>query len=136
MRKLLLLGALAALGTMLIATPASASFDTHFTVRGHDFTPRDVGHHRLKFRVKLRKHGARVGTAKGRCHEVSRRQAKCHIDYMLNGKVGGRGHVHAVGQFGRGQERFNVTGGTRQFDGVAGKVLLSNTNKSSFHLVD
>ncbi len=39
MLKLLLLAALAALGTMLIATPASASFDPHFTVRRHAFKP-------------------------------------------------------------------------------------------------
>lgn len=135
MRKLLLLGALAALGTMLIATPASASFDTHFTVRGHDFKLRQVSKHRIEFRVKLRKHGSRVGTGKGRCHDLNRHQSKCHIDYMLNGKVGGRGHIHAVGMFGRGSERFNVVGGTRDFDGVAGKVLLSSNNKSSFHLV-
>ena len=34
--------------TMLIATPASASFDSHFTVRGHAFKLTKVGHHRLK----------------------------------------------------------------------------------------
>jgi hypothetical protein len=136
MRKLLLLGALAALGTMLISTPASASFDPHFTVRGHDFKLHRINHHHLGFRVKLRKHGARVGTAKGRCHEVNGRVAKCHINYRLNGKVGGHGHIHAVGRFGKGRERFDVTGGTGDFDGVAGKIILSHDNKSRFHLVD
>ena len=119
MRKLLLLGALAVLGTMLIATPASASFDSHFTVRGHDFQLHRVSKHRLKFTVKLRKHGARVGTAHGQCRELNRREAKCHIHYHLNGKVGGRGAIRAVGRFGKGRERFNVTGGSGDFDGVA-----------------
>lgn len=50
--------------TMLIATPASASLDSHFTVRGHAFKLTKVGHHRLKFHVKLRKYGARVGTGR------------------------------------------------------------------------
>jgi hypothetical protein len=135
MRKLLLLAALAALGTMLIATPASASFDPHFTVRGHGFKLTKVGHHRLKFHVKLRKHGTRVGTGHGRCHELNRSAARCHIHYHLNGKVGGRGVVKAVGRFGKGRERFNVTGGTGDFDGVAGKIILSHNNKSRFHLV-
>jgi hypothetical protein len=135
MRKLLLLGALAVLGTMLIAVPASASFDSHFTVRGHDFQLKRVGNHRLKFRVKLRKHGARVGTGHGRCHELNKSQARCHIHYHLNGKVGGDGTIKAVGRFGKGRERFNVTGGSGDFDGVAGKVILSHDNKSRFHLV-
>jgi hypothetical protein len=135
MRKLLLLAAIAALGTMLFATSASASFDPHFTVRGHGFKLRHVGNNRLEFKVKLRKHGSRVGTGHGRCHSVNRRQAKCHIHYHLNGKVGGRGVVKAVGRFGKGRERFNVTGGTGDFDGVAGKVILSHDNKSRFHLV-
>ena len=135
MRKLLLVAAIAALGTMLIAIPASASFDSHFTVRGHAFKLTRVGHHRLKFHVKLRKHGARVGTGHGRCHAVNRRQARCHIHYHLNGKVGGEGVIKAVGRFGKGRERFNVTGGTGDFDGVAGKVILSHDNKSRFHLV-
>jgi len=135
MRKLLLLGALAALGTMLIAAPASASFDSHFTVRGHDFKLRQVSKTRIEFKVKLRKHGTRVGRAHGRCHDVSRHEAKCHIHYHLNGRVGGRGTIGAVGRFGKGRERFNVTGGTGDFNGVAGKVILSHDNKSRFHLV-
>jgi hypothetical protein len=49
---------------MLLATPASASFDSHFTVRGHAFKLTKVGRHRLDFDVKLRKYGARVGTGR------------------------------------------------------------------------
>jgi hypothetical protein len=135
MRKLLLLGALAALGTMLIATPASASFDSHFSVRGHHFKLHAAGHHRLRFEVVLKKHGSRVGRAHGRCHDISSSQAKCHIHYHLNGKVGGRGDINARGRFGKGRERFDVTGGTGDFNGVAGKVILNDQNKSHFHLV-
>jgi hypothetical protein len=136
MRKLLLLAALAALGTMLIAVPASASFDSHFTVRGHHFKLRQVGKHRIEFKVKLRHRGVRAGNAHGRCHDLSKTEAKCHIHYHLNGSVGGEGVIKAVGRFGKGRERFDVVGGTGDFNGVAGKVILSHENKSRFHLVD
>lgn len=134
MRKLLLLGALAALGTMLIATPASASFDSHFTVRGHHFKLHAVSHHRITFKVVLKKNRARVGRARGRCHDLNSREAQCHITYHLNGRVGGKGDIHARGQFGKGRERFDVTGGNGDFNGVAGKVIL-HQNRSHFHLV-
>jgi hypothetical protein len=136
MRKLLPLAALAALAaTALIATPASASFDSHFTVRGHDYKEHSIGSHRISFSQKLRKHGERVGTATGRCHHL-RRESKCHVNYFLNGKVGGRGHIHAFGRYGKGLDRFNVSGGTAAFDGVAGKIIFShNLLRSQFHLV-
>jgi hypothetical protein len=135
MRKLLLLGALAALGTMLVATPASASFDSHFTVRGHHFKLKPINDHALKFTVELRKSGARVGHAHGKCHDLSKRQAICHIHYHFNGRVGGKGTISARGRFGKGRERFNVTGGSGDFNGVAGKIILTDDNRSSFHLV-
>lgn len=135
MRKLLLCGALAAIGMMLIATAAFASFDSHFTVHGHDFKLHQVSKHRFEWTVKLKKRGSRVGNAAGRCHDARHHQNKCRIRYHLNGKVGGRGNIHAFGEFGPGPERFNVTGGTGDFDGVAGKIVLTHTNKSEFHLV-
>jgi hypothetical protein len=137
MRKLLLLGALAALGTALIATSASANFEVaHFTLRGHDFKLHQISKHRISYREKLRKHGARVGTKRGRCRQLSKHESKCHVNYFLNGKVGGRGHIHAVGRYTNGHgDRFNVTGGTAQFNGVGGKIILSDDSKEQFHLV-
>jgi hypothetical protein len=136
MRKLFLLGALAALGTALIATPASASFEVaHFTVVGHDFKLHQVSKHRFTFREKLRKRGARVGTKRARCRQLNKHESKCHVNYFLNGKVGGRGHVHAVGRSTNGHPgRLSVTGGTAQFDGVAGKII-HHGDKEQFHLI-
>ena len=57
----------------------------------------------------------------------------------LNGEVGGRGEIKVVGDVGSGDNRVNVVGGTQQFNGVAGKVIVHNKSKSvsklHFHLV-
>jgi hypothetical protein len=137
MRKLMLVGALAALATVLIATPASASFDSHFTVRGVGFKLHRISDNRFTVRFKLRHRGARVGTAHGRCHVRSKHKTECRNDYHLNGKVGGRGDIHALGAnaHDRARSRFDVTGGTGDFNGVAGKVIESHQNKNRFHLV-
>jgi hypothetical protein len=141
MRKFILAVVLAALGTALLATSASA-FDSHFSVVAKQKSSHRVGHKGFRFReVLLEPHNRseRVGRDRVTCRAKSRHHVKCHAVVHLNGEIGGRGDIKVVGDIGSGDNRLNVFGGTKQFNGVAGKVLVqrvnSKVNKLHFHLV-
>ena len=132
MRKVILAAVLGAFGSAALAVPASASFDHHFTVlekqsfhvlpngeaftiRGQLFDPRD--------------HDDKVGNDHGRCrirpHEVLRCRGVMHF----NGEIGGSGDIKYRGNVRRDDSRLNVTGGSGDFNGVAGKWVFENLNK-------
>jgi len=141
MRKFVLAVALVTLGAALLASSASA-FDSHFTVLAKNRSGHRVGHNGFRFRQVLlnpNDRSDRVGHDRVTCRQKSQHRQKCHALVHLNGEIGGRGDIRAVGDVGSGDNRLNVVGGTRQFNGVAGKVLVrakhSNTNKLHFHLV-
>lgn len=136
MRKFILAVVLAALGAALLATSASA-FDSHFTVVAKQKSGHRVGHNGFRFRqVLLERHNRseRVGRDRVTCRQKSHHRDRCRAVIYLNGEVGGRGKIKVVGDIGSGDNRLNVVGGTRQFDGVAGKVIVQR-NKLHFHLV-
>ena len=133
MRKVILAATLAALGSAALAVPASASFDPHFTVlekarfnvlqnqeaftiRGGLFDPLD--------------HDNWVGSDRARCkirpHEVLRCRGVMH----LNGEIGGSGDIKYRGNVSPDDFRLNVTGGSGDFNGVAGKWVFENVNES------
>ena len=143
MRKFILAVAVGALGAGLFATSASA-FDSHFTVVAKQTSGHRVGHNGFRFReVLLDPHNRsdRVGHDRVTCRAKSRHRVKCHALAHLNGEIGGRGDIRVVGDIdtGSGDNRLNVVGGTQQFNGVAGKVLVhrvnSRVNKLHFDLV-
>ena len=129
MRKFVLAGVIATLGVAMLAIPASASFDRHFSVIGKQVSGGPVGENAFRFKDKLlqpHNRANRVGRLKGICREASQRAIRCHADVHLNGEIGGFGDIRVRGNIGRGDNRFNVVGGTGDFNGVAGKMLLHN----------
>jgi hypothetical protein len=137
MRKFVLAGVIATLGVAMLAIPASASFDRHFSVIEKEVSGGRVGENAFRFKSKLlqpHNRDNRVGGVKGICRDVSRRAARCHAVVHLNGEVGGFGDIRVRGDIGRGDNRVNVVGGTGDFNGVAGKMLLSR-DKLHFDLV-
>jgi hypothetical protein len=129
MRKVIVAGVLAALGVALIAIPASASFDHHFTVwEKASFHPTADG---FRFRGRLvepRGHD-RVGRDHGECKIRQHHRTKCRGIIHLNGEIGGFGNIAISGDIGRHDSRVNVVGGSHDFNGVAGKLLLHNVNR-------
>jgi hypothetical protein len=125
MRKLMLVAVLAVLAAALFATSASA-FDHHFSVLGKTTSGKQVGQHKFRFKDKLlnpRDRGDRVGRDRGTCRQTHH-ALRCHAVVHLNGKIGGFGDLRLRGALGQGDHRVNVTGGTDDFDGAAGKMLL------------
>jgi hypothetical protein len=142
-RKLIVVGVLTALSAAVLAVPASASFDRHFSVLS-----REQSHHQrgdtIHFKDRLldpRKPRNRVGGDRGRCTSTPRRNKSfCHVVLRLNGEIGGKGHISLSGRLGGHDNRLNVTGGDGDFHGVAGKMLLTGgggprTGKLHFDLV-
>jgi hypothetical protein len=128
MRKVMLVGLLAVLGTALLATSASA-FDHHFTVLSKTKSEHQSGNAFL-FKDKLLNPNDRsdkVGRDRGQCKAKSRHAVKCRAVVHLNGKIGGFGDIRVKGDFSRNDKRLNVVGGSAQFDGVAGKMKIHHT---------
>jgi hypothetical protein len=142
MRKFVVTGVLAALGVGLLATPASGSFDHHFSVIAKQ-TSGHEGHNGFRFQDKLldpRNRHDKVGRDWGQCtFRPKARKLKCRALIHLNGELGGFGNIGVSGNLGRHDNRVNVVGGTHDFNGVAGKMLLhhlhGNTDRLHFDLV-
>ena len=137
MRKFVLAGAIATLGVAMLAIPASASFDRHFSVISKQVSGGPVGENAFRFKDKLlqpHNRANRVGRDEGICRAVSRRSIRCHAVVHLNGEIGGFGDIRVRGNIGRGDNRFNVVGGTGDFNGVAGKMLLHNVSRRADRL--
>jgi hypothetical protein len=133
MRKLIGVATLAALGMALLPIPASASFDHHFTVfeKAH-FNP-NPNETAFRVRGKLfdpRNRHDRVGRDRGHCTVAPHNSLRCRGTFHLNGEIGGFGDIKYRGDFGRGDIRFNVVGGSGDFKGVAGKWLFQSLNRS------
>lgn len=132
MRKLIVVAALATLGIALFAVPASASFDHHFSVLSKQKSFSRAGAHAFRFRDKLldpdNRHD-RVGHDRGKCRETRHHSLRCHAVVHLNGEIGGFGDIKVAGDLARHDNRVNVVGGTDDFDGVAGKMLLHSVSR-------
>jgi hypothetical protein len=139
MRKVILAGALAALGSAALAVPAFASFDHHFTVLEkasfHLRPSRDLFTIRGGLFDPLNpddKVGSDHGLCKIRPHEVLRCRGVMH----LNGEIGGSGDFRYRGNVKPHDSRLNVTGGSGDFNGVAGKYVFESLNKSGEKSLD
>jgi hypothetical protein len=139
MRKLVVVATLAALGLALLAIPASASFDHHFRVfekASFNPTPNEQA---FRFKGKLFDPGNRhdrVGRDHGLCKVRPHNALKCRGTYHLNGEIGGLGDIKVRGNLRRGDNRLNVVGGSGDFNGVAGKVVIRNLNRRGTKSMD
>jgi hypothetical protein len=138
MRKFIVAAAVVAVGSGLIATPASA-FDHHFSVLAKEIAFRQVGENSFRFRDRLfdphNRHD-RVGRDRARCRVLTRHHIHCRAVVFLNGEIGGRGKLKVRGDAGGGDHRLNVIGGTDDFDGVGGKFVfhsLPGTSLQKYH---
>ena len=132
MRKFVLAGVIATLGVAMLAIPASASFDRHFSVIGKQVSGGPVGENAFRFKDKLlqpHNRDNRVGRLEGICREAPHRKLRCRAVVHLNGEIGGFGDLRVRGNIGRRDNRLNVVGGTGDFNGVGGKVLLHNVSR-------
>jgi hypothetical protein len=130
MRKFLVVGVIATLAIALLALPASASFDHHFNVLAKTTSSHQHGT-TDRFRDKLldpQNRHDRVGRARGVCR-FRHGRSKCHALLHFNGEIGGFGDISVRGDFERHDRRLNVVGGTHDFNGVAGKMLLYPVNR-------
>jgi hypothetical protein len=113
-----------------LAVPASASFDHHFSVLGKTKSVKKVGQHKFLFKDKLlnpRNRHDRVGRDRGTCRGTAH-ALRCHAVIHLNGKIGGFGDIRVRGALRAHDDRVNVMGGTDDFNGVAGKMLLRSVS--------
>ncbi len=135
MRKFIVAGVLAALGVALLAIPASASFDHHFSVLSRTTSQHQNGN-KYRFTDKLldpRNPHDRVGQDHGVC-KLGHRRVTCRAVIHLNGEIGGFGNISVSGDLEPRDDRLNVTGGTRDFDAVAGKLLIHTLSRRTDRL--
>ena len=134
MRKLIVVGVLAAVVIAVLAVPAFASFDRHFSV-----ISKGVSFHRTQngfaFKDKLldpQNRQERVGRDRGkRKVKQGPRRFRCHAVVHLNGKIGGFGEIRLIGDLERNEpNRFNVIGGTADLNGVASKALIRSAGRN------
>jgi hypothetical protein len=139
MRKSIVAATLAALGLVLFAIPASASFDHHFKVfekASFNPTPNEQA---FRFKGKLfdpLNRDNRVGRDHGVCKVRPHEALRCRGTYHLNGEIGGFGDINVRGNLRPGDNRLNVVGGTGDFNGVAGKETFRNLNRRGTKTID
>jgi hypothetical protein len=126
MRRIVSAAVVAALALVVFAIPASARIDHHFSViEKNTIFHRDAdGFH---FREQLFagfNPNDQVGNAHVACRHRASGKFKCRAIVHLNGEEGGFGFIRINGNIGHGDQRLNVTGGTDDFDGVAGKASV------------
>jgi hypothetical protein len=136
MRKFVVAGTLAALGVAILAVPASASFDHHFSVISKHGSVHQLAPNAIRIKAKLvdpRDRHNRVGRAWLKC-TFGARKGRCRGHVRLNGEIGGFGNISVSGDFGGHDQRLNVTGGTHDFNAVAGKMLSHNRRSGGARL--
>jgi hypothetical protein len=92
-----------------------------------------VGQNVFRFKNKLldphNRHN-KVGRTRVKCRlNPQKRKVKCHAVVHLNGEIGGLGNIRVRGDLDPGPDHLVVLGGSRQFDGVAGKVTGRSINR-------
>ena len=126
MRKIIGVGLAAALAAAVFAVPASAQTTTRFSVLSVGVEAHQVASNVTVFHDRLVEPGERsevLGSDKGRCRVLGRTHAHCRIVFFLAaGKIKVNGNI----DFNRRLIKIPVVGGTRAYDGVAGKAIIHN----------
>jgi hypothetical protein len=128
-----------AIVSAMLAIPALASFDHHFSVSLGLRSYREIAPNqdRTKFTVRLvgpQHRHVRAGRLWGVCRAPNR-AVRCRFYAHLNGRVGGSGNLTARGRISEGgRTRLRVVIGSDDFDGVTGKLLITNPSAGRTHL--
>ena len=125
----------AALALAVFAIPASARIDHHFSVITKQFASHAT-RDGFVFREQLFASfnpSDQVGNDRVRCRKAPHK-FRCRAIVHLNGEEGGFGSIKVNGNIGHGDQRLNIVGGTDDFDGAAGKVVVHG-NHLHFHVV-
>lgn len=113
------------------AVPASASIDHHFDVHSISTSSHNSksGFRFSDVLVAPYDRSVRVGRDRGKCSfNQQHRKIHCTVVVNLNGTIGGRGAIKVRGDLERHDNKLYVSGGTHQFNGVGGKVLVHGNN--------
>jgi hypothetical protein len=136
MRKLTLIATALAM-VLVVAIPASARVDHHFSV---DIAGSESEFHGNEDTFRLHaplvatfNHDNQVGNLRIHCRNKNHK-LRCAGYLHLNGDVGGDGFIYVRGNLGNNDSRLNITGGTGSFDGAAGKIVAPK-NRLHIHLV-
>ena len=136
MRRFILAAVLAALAAGLLATSAFA-FDHNFYAYENFRSGHNMGQNAFVRQDTLKRphpRDVRVGRDRWQCRAKQHPyRLKCRLLVHLNGRIGGKGYIRAKGTFFHKDKYIRVVGGTRQFNGVRGKVFWNGT-RVGFHL--
>lgn len=120
MRKLILTTAATAAICGLLAAPAGAAQTAHFSVAAIQTSGHATHHGGFTFTEQLRRHHRVIGHDRIECRKAARRGLiRCKAVFFFP-----HGKIKAQGNYGRGNNKLAVVGGTRGFDGVSGKLLV------------
>ena len=128
MRRSILAGA----AILALAAPAAANafFTPHFSVIAQQIETHRTHAGGFVFKDNLldpTNPSNSVGRNRVRCTPRSHDVLHCRGIVFLNGELGGEGSISAKGNLSEDEEiRFNVTGGSGDFNGVAGKVVSTD----------
>jgi hypothetical protein len=125
MRRFVPVFFVSALMLALVAVPASARIDHHFSVLTKQYAQHRHGDV-FTFREQLFQAdnpANQVGNDRVRCRQTPSHKLRCKAVVNLNGEVGGLGSLRVNGNLGRDDNRLNVLSGTGDFVGAAGKVV-------------
>jgi hypothetical protein len=136
MRKLTLVATALAM-VLVFAIPASARVDHHFSVdikgsESHFGGDRDRFHLHAPLAATFNRDN-QVGNLRFHCR-TSNHKLRCAGVVNLNGDVGGFGALFVRGNLGKDDNRLNITGGTGDFEGAAGKIIAPK-NRLHIHLI-
>ena len=130
MRKLIVPGVVAL--TLAGGATAQAFFTPHFSVIAKQMETHRTHAGGFVFKDNLldpANPSNSVGRNRVRCTPRSHDVLHCRGIVFLNGELGGEGTITAKGNLSEDEAiRFNVTGGSGDFNGVAGKVVSTDYN--------
>ena len=113
------------------AAPASASIDHHFDVHSIQVSSKNdkTSFSFAEVLVSPYDSSVRVGRDRGICRlDQQGRKVDCTVKVHLNGLIGGHGAIKVRGDLERRDNKLYAAGGTHQFNGVGGKVLVHGNN--------
>ena len=120
MRKLILTGTAAVAACGVLAASAGAAQTAHFSVAAIQTSGHPTHKGGFVFTERLRRHHRVIGHDRVECRKAARRGLiRCKAVFFFP-----HGKIKAQGNYGRGNNKLAVVGGTRVFDGVSGKLLV------------
>ena len=137
MRRVTVLAITALAGLAVLAGSASARIDHHFSVdiRGSETTfggGQDRFHLHAPLAATFNRNN-QVGNLRVHCRSANEK-LRCRGVLHLNGDVGGLGDLYVRGNLSNNDNRLNITGGTGDFEGAAGKIV-GPKNRLHIHVV-